>query len=56
MKIVVRLCAYDEKATELCNKIDNKLNSVVLFDYWGEAVSLSTAECLHMNLQFRLDY
>ena len=56
VKIVVRLCAYDEKATELCNKIDNKLNSVVLFDYWGEAVSLFTAECLHMNLQCRLDY
>ena len=39
VKIVVRLCANDEKATELCNKIDDKLNSVVVFDYWGEAVS-----------------
>ena len=41
VKIVVRLCANDEKASELCNKIDDKLNNtVVVFDYWGEAVSL----------------
>jgi hypothetical protein len=42
VKIVVRLCTDDEKATDFFNKIDGKLNSVdVLDDYWGEAVSLS---------------
>ncbi|KAK1733946.1 hypothetical protein QTG54_015473 [Skeletonema marinoi] len=41
VKIVVRLCADDEKAIELFNKIDDKFNSVdVLDDYWGEAMEV----------------
>jgi len=42
VKIVVRLCAHDEKATEFINMIDVKLDSVVILgDYWREATEVN---------------
>jgi len=42
VKIVVRLCAHDEKATEFVSKIDGKVDSlVILGDYWKEAMKVN---------------
>ena len=47
VKIVVRLCAHDEKAEEFVSKIDGKLDSVVILgDFWEEAVSLHVPNTL----------
>lgn len=41
VKIVVRLCANDEKAEEFVSEIDCKLDSVVVLgDYWREAIKV----------------
>jgi hypothetical protein len=56
VKIVVRLCTDDEKATDFFNKIDGKLKSVdVLDDYWGEAVSLYIRSTFHFTDVFNTD-
>ena len=41
VKVIIRLCTDNEKATEFFNRLDAKLDNIqVLDDYWGEAMEV----------------